>query len=321
MTGSPVELGMREAVTLAHVLTSSVARQNDIRLLSIKGPTLAAHGLRDDRYYADADVFVDPSRLNDFVALLNARGWVERFERPTARILADHSVTLVHPLWPCDIDVHWYFPGYFAAPQDVFDMLWSRRMSMPLAGASIVMPDLTASASIAALHYLRHPHSSRHQEEMAELTRRLIALGDQRILDDLLRLAERGGAPDAQADFLMSLGLSVPDLSFDPVHRAQWFAYVETHDDGSTGAWLLELGGVGWRAKLPELWRALFPSSAELRAAHGGVEMSLGERTRTRLSRIRKGVRAAPHAVMVLFSIRRAGMPPVAASRDTRRGG
>jgi hypothetical protein len=320
MTEPSVELGMREAVTLAHVLASSVARRNDIRVLSIKGPTLAAHGLRDERYYADADVFVDPARLSDFVTLLNERGWVERFERPTARILADHSVTLVHPLWPCDIDVHWYFPGYFAEAEGVFDMLWSRRMSMPLAGASIIMPDLAASASIAALHYLRHPHSPRHQEEMAELTRRLMASGDRRILDDLLDLAVRGGALDVQSDFLVSLGLSVPSFPVDPVRRAQWFAYVETHDDGSTGAWLLELRSATWRAKLPELWRALFPSATELRAAHGGDRMSLGERASTRLSRIHKGVRAAPHALMVLFSIRRAGMPPAIPSRHTRRG-
>jgi hypothetical protein len=151
-----VPLRLPEATLLAHALGARVAAQVSTRVLSIKGPAADHHALREPRLSVDADLLVDPREYETFCAALEAHGWHERVARSTPTILEPHSRTYIHPQWPCDIDVHERFPGFFAEPADVFDELWTRREALYVGGVALMIPSLVPTMMIGALHSLRN---------------------------------------------------------------------------------------------------------------------------------------------------------------------
>src|SRR5690606_35877547 len=134
-----------EAIELSYALVSHVARVARVRALSIKGLAHSFHGLRRQRTPADVDVWVDPDAFGEFVAALEARGWVSSGELAEPHAFVGHASTFRHEKWPCPIDVHRRFPGFLAPPQDVFDALWASRVAMPVAGQLAPIPGRAGS--------------------------------------------------------------------------------------------------------------------------------------------------------------------------------
>ncbi|MBO9704835.1 MAG: nucleotidyltransferase family protein, partial [Arthrobacter sp.] len=130
-------LPMSSATPLAYAMVDRLARTNGIRVLAIKGPVLAAMGLRPRKVSSDADILVEPDRMAELCAVLESKGWRDREVRFSPSILDPHSRTLIHPEWPCDIDVHSYFPGFFGPAEDVFDVLWEGRVSVSMANVAV----------------------------------------------------------------------------------------------------------------------------------------------------------------------------------------
>src|SRR5262245_15615840 len=153
--GPVTELALAEAVPLAHVVVDRVAREHDVRVLFIKGPTAVAQGLRPERVSLDVDALVDPARRSVLAAALTDLGWVDENPYTSPTVLPMHSLTHRHTSWPCELDLHDRFPGFFAEPQDVFEQLWVRRDSVEVAGQRIPCTDRTAQALVLALHALR----------------------------------------------------------------------------------------------------------------------------------------------------------------------
>lgn len=293
-----VKLRLTEAVPLAHALVAAVAASADIATLAIKGPVLSCYGLRGARPSADADILVAPDRLGELVELLAAYGWRERYERPIARILDDHSVTLTHHDWPCDVDLHWYFPGMLADPAAAFAFLWGGRSTVQLAHCAIPAPRRVDAAAIAALHALRHPESVRHRADLDDLVRRLRANWRPTDAQRLGRLIDSCGAAVTLNPFLADLGV---DAAVDSIRTAQlsaWRAYTATHDHGSTGAWLYAIRRAGWRERPQLLLRAVYPTRRELIAEYGSI--SRRRRWAVRRRRWWRACRALPQAIQVL---------------------
>ncbi|SMH34700.1 Uncharacterised nucleotidyltransferase [Rathayibacter oskolensis] len=194
---------LAEAVPLASALAAEIARTEGIRLLCIKGPSAAILGLREPRVSSDVDVLVDPAQWDAFVDQLVRRGWKARVESDAPRFFPRHSQTYSHPAWPCDIDVHHQYPGFFAAPGEAFAVLWPRRTSVALAGVDVEVPDRIASGLILAVHALRDPEAPRSISELALLETRLV--NDSGDMQDVLQLAERLRARSTLRPFLRRL--------------------------------------------------------------------------------------------------------------------
>src|SRR5689334_4083770 len=104
-----------EAVLLAHGLVQRLAESVGARVLFVKGPTAVAVGARPPRPSSDVDVLVDPASFATLCEAIEGLGWIRRVV-PThvpraADVLFDHSAHFIHPQWPCDLDVHYLFPG------------------------------------------------------------------------------------------------------------------------------------------------------------------------------------------------------------------
>jgi hypothetical protein len=261
----PTTLTLSEAVPLAQAFASHIASSRNIRTLAIKGPVFAAHGLRPSRVSSDADVMVDPARFEEFCTALLESGWRERFIRQMPHVLPLHSRTFLHPEWPCDIDAHYYYPGFFGDAQQTFEEMWRSRVDVEIAHTRVPAQSRAGSAVIGALHALRHPRSNRHADEHDHIVRAVTSALDARERDDIRRLVEVGRAQEVLATFLRGIGLGPSRNDLTPGERRQWTFYRETHDDGATGAWLMAVRDAPWFMKPVLLARALFPTADEIR--------------------------------------------------------
>jgi len=284
-------LSQQDAVQFAHALASYVARTHGLRVMSIKGFTLAHHGLRRERTYADADIWVAPGDLDAFTNALRAYGWRERFEYDVARILVDHSRTLIHQKWPCDIDVHWYFPGAFEAPEVCFESIWATRQTCVIAGQPAWMPDYSGSALIGALHCLRYPRSSRHRAELEEISTSLSGDAAPHQRQAFSRLLRETRSVEVVGAFAQSLGIELPEYEHDANQMSLWNRYVGSHESGSTAAWLYAIREAPWSERPRLIKAALFPGRAEVVKFLGG-DTSLSARVKFYVQRFARAIRA-----------------------------
>lgn len=296
-------LGVGPAVLLLHAWCSSRFRERRLRALFIKGPTLAAQGLRPARVSADVDVLAHPEDFGRVCGVLRENGWTARPEVFAGRYFEDHSVSFVHPDWPCDIDVHRVYPGFLADPAMVFERLWASRSPQEYAGVPCDACGRPANALMMGLHALRSRSSeSRHQQELAHLIQH--ASFSDHELQEMANLAAATGSIESANPFLshLNLPLSVePRAPVDSSAIDEWRLRVMAADT-HVWVWFNALRSTRGAGRCLVLWRAVWPSVEDLKVADAHLaETSLG-RVRLRLTRMRRGL---PSVVGLIRQARR----------------
>jgi CDP-glycerol glycerophosphotransferase (TagB/SpsB family) len=299
------ELALSEAVPLAHAVVDRVAREHDVRVLFIKGPTAVAQGLRSPRVSLDVDALVDPGRREVLAAALTGLGWVDEHPYTSPTVLPMHSLTHRHASWPCELDLHDRFPGFFAAPQDVFDQLWERRTTVDVATVPIACVDRAAQALVLALHALRDPHDLAKAAELAELLDLVTVLFDEADLRDLAELAHTLGAADTAAPFLIAAG--APEIGRGTTDHDDLRAWrLRTQPSQTTAvSWVETLRHLPKRSWPRYLWYAATLSDTELRLAEPGLAPGRSALLRARVRRLRRGLGALPRAVRDVRALER----------------
>jgi hypothetical protein len=291
MTG----LELSEAVSLAYTLVGRVAADEQVRVLFIKGPTAQLQGLRSPRASVDVDVLVDPARQERLAARLVGLGWVDEHPYTSPTVLPMHSSTHRHPSWPCELDLHDRFPGFFAEPQAAFDRLWERRSSVEVAAQPIPCPDVAGQTLVLALHALRDPHDPGKAAELSALVERVLETADTASLADLAGLAHDLGAADTAAPFLDLLGApAVGRGTTRPDDLRAW--QLRTEPDASVVGWVDELRRLPWRRRPRFVWYAAFLTEDELRADDPGLPPGRRAVIGARVRRLRRGLGALPRA-------------------------
>jgi hypothetical protein len=289
------EVLLTEAVPLAHALVARVASDHDVRLLFIKGPVATAQGLRAPRDSVDVDALVDPSRRSVLAERLAELGWVDERPYTSPTVLPMHSLTHRNPAWPCELDLHDRFPGFFADPQAVFDGLWARRTSVEVAGRVLPCPDRAGQALVLALHALRDPHDMGKRDELAGLVERVRSTFDAETLADLAALAHDLGAADTAAPFLDDVGAPRTGRgSTDSDDLRAW--RLRTHADASVSGWVDELRRLPKRHWPRFLWYAAFLTEEEIRLDDPNLPAGRRALLAARLRRLRRGLEALPRA-------------------------
>lgn len=293
-------LELAEAVGLLHTLVARVLGESGVRALFIKGPILAMQGLRPERQSVDVDVLVDPSMFEVAQAILREHGW--RIEVPStgAHVMTFHSKTYRHDNWPCEIDVHDRFPGFFAKPQVVFEALWARRTTATIAGRDVPCPDVLGNASIAALHALRDPSYERSRRDLAYMTETLKERLDDSSLRDLADLAAETGAADTLRPFLEELGAPAVGVGSTSVEDLQAWRIRTTSSGVKTVPYLYQLGRAPMREKLPLFWHALVLTEAEIRKAQPDAAPGSWGLLKARTRRLRWALRDLPRAARIV---------------------
>ncbi|BCW72548.1 nucleotidyltransferase family protein [Arthrobacter sp. NicSoilB8] len=278
-----------EAVLLATALVDHVAASAGLQALFIKGPAATMMGLRGPHVSADVDVLVPPEDLDRVVQLLGGRGWLERPSGVSVVREYQHSKTLYHPQWNCDIDIHDRFPGMEAPPRSAFDALWRDRQYLLMATRSVPVPSIPAAVIIQALHSLRNMGDPRHVDEYLGLLQRIGAT----VHRDLVDLSAELRATAALKPLLDDLGMA--NLPMLPGAVSEEWRY-RTSVQGTGTAYLVELMEGPWRAKPRVLARAIFPSRQSLRHDNLYLDESVAGLLRAHLSRWRRGLVGLPTA-------------------------
>lgn len=289
-------LDLASAGELATALVAHVARGCGVRALAIKGATLQRYGLRDERISSDVDILVEPGGLEAVLAELAERGWRDR-PLPFINSQTDrHSVTLSHDGWPCDLDVHYRFPGFAFPPERVFDELWAHRSAMDFAGRSVDVPDRLSSILILGLHSLRDRRSRpRHQRELEGLADVPLSDDDRH---DLAERAERTGCVRALSDLLARLGVPASpsaDEWSSPLAPG-WSARVVADASGAW-VWAGTIFHARWRDKPRLIGRALWPTDRDLLLAQPSVPDRPMAKLAARLRRLARGFAGIPRAL------------------------
>lgn len=304
MTGSHVVLRLDEAVELGHAWVQAVADERGIRVLFIKGPALHRHGLRPERTSADVDVLVEPARFAELCDAILADGWTERPGVFISHRTTLHSTTFLRDDWPCDLDVHGFFPGFLADPADVFEALWARRTRMEFAHRACDVPDRVSGILVLALHSLRGASiQARHADELEHLT--TITLTDQERAD-AASLALATGSAATLERVLPRLGIHVeaPAAELASTQLREWRERV---DSGSYGAyfWLLAFRRANWSGRALIVWRAFWPTRADLLIARPETVDTPPGRLHARVRRWGRGIRSLPSALRAIAANRR----------------
>lgn len=264
---SRVKLPHEVALELAYALASHVATSASIRLLAIKGIASSEYGLRAARFQADIDVLVSPDDLFDFLSLMNERGWHPRPAVSGIRQLPYHSVTLIHDAWPCDIDVHWYFPGVFAEPAFAFDKLWARRVAINVGGVALAIPDEFTSALITVLHSKRGSRSNfQHDWEFINAIHRL---SDADTISSASALICELDAHPAFGEALDGIKCLVEQHPNARRNRQRWEYHLAALEAGSPFVWLSRRGGDRISERLRMMLSAIHVSDFELQVLYG----------------------------------------------------
>jgi hypothetical protein len=299
------ELALSEAVPLAHALVDRVARDADVRVLFIKGPTAVEQGLREPRTSLDVDALVDPARRHLLAERLTELGWVDEHPYTSPTVLPMHSLTHRHRAWPCELDLHDRFPGFFADPQQVFERLWEGRATVTVAARDIPSPEPAGQALVLALHALRDPHGAAKAHELSDLAERVSTYATDDSLRHLAELARDLGAADTAAPFLDLVGApAVGRGTTKPADLHDW--RLRTQPANTTAvSWVHELRRLPWYRWPGYLWYAATLSDVELRLAEPNLPPGRLPLLRARVRRLRRGLAALPKAVRSVSSIER----------------
>ncbi|NQX14718.1 nucleotidyltransferase family protein [Rathayibacter sp. VKM Ac-2857] len=304
------DLPLDAAVGLVHALVDDLARGAGIRALFIKGPIADAHRIRRPHPSSDADVLVDPSDADRLLALLAERGWSVRPGSAAHRALVTHSVTLLHPSWPCDIDVHTSWPGFFVGPQRAFEVLWRTRCEIEVAGVPVRASGVDAAVLVSALHSLRALYQQRSAEELDELVAAVAARGRE---EAVAALAAELCCLEPIAPFLARIGVDAALPARPSREYALW--RLRTRRLSRTGDWLLALAEAPTLAsRLGLLRRAMLPAGRDLAIDHPLAPRTASSRLRLRVRRLAAAAAALPPAVRDLAAVRRAAWPVAGAS-------
>ena len=290
-----------EAIPLLHSLVTRVAEDAGIRVLFIKGPILAMQGLRPERQSVDVDVLVDPSRFEEMQQRLREIGWRIEVPGTGAHVMTFHSKAYRHDNWPCEIDVHDRFPGFFADPQDVFEVLWARRTTAAIAGREVPCPDILGNTAVAALHALRDPSYERSRRDLAFMTEALGEALDQGQLRELAELAVATGAADTLRPFLDAIGAPKLGEGTTPAKDLEAWQIRTSSSGVKTVAYLYQLRHARKRQWPPMLWHALVLTEAEVRKAQPDAAPGAWGLFEARVRRLRRGLEDLPRAARIVW--------------------
>lgn len=294
--GGESRLQLGEAVLLCHVLVHQVAVDAGVRAFFIKGPVSVSQGLRPPKVSTDVDVFVEPGLDLVLQDAMFRRGWKPRPTEPDEAAFPRHSRTLFHPQWPCDIDIHFRFPGMEAEATECFEAMWRSTERSEVGGHLIPVPSRRLAVCLLALHALRTPWIPQSQADLDFL----IGLGLDAEKDGLLSTAAETECRAALHPFFSRISGN-DQLNGTPPVSNEWKMRTLSRAPGS--ARIISLLEAPFHRWPTIIFRATFPSRETLLAKDLYADLSLRGRSRLYIRRWAVLTRSIPSVIEDIRSV------------------
>lgn len=301
-----ITLSTAEAIDLLHAWIQNLADSHAIRVIFIKGPSLHRLGLRGERVSTDVDVLIEPAKFDEFCTLLEDDGWTERAAAVLGKTGLHHAYSVRKNGWPCDIDVHSYFPGFLAKPPVVFEALWQHRSQLDFAHRPCTILDRPAAALILALHSLRSLDIARQTRDYDQLIHSDFTRVE---LAQMVELARQTESTASLVKFFEDLDL--PSEMFSPSvisnhtdeHRLREWR-MQTEAGRGLGAYygFHRFWVAPWRKKPAILRLTLWPSNTDLQNIY--PELPTDSMNAFRQQRLWKGIGELPALAKALWKTR-----------------
>ena len=236
---------VRESKDLIAVTVIELCKDLHIRAMLGGGPVLNANGLLTPGVSSSAALLVDPASFRHLRAALVEAGWREVPPRRRYRILPPARLMLAHPDELAGLIVYPVIPGFFADPEETFDLIWERHKEVPLRGHTVRALGRVASAILAS-HDGLDGHSTRARSNFDYFVDQFSRVLDAREIEITVDLIRRMGGCAEMNRLILALGQKPCDFSLPSIGYAQW--RLQTTDPTEQMRWalaLLELGPDG----------------------------------------------------------------------------
>lgn len=198
----------------AAALVWQLCRAHSIRSLAAGGPIFALLGLVSPRVSPTAVVIVEPIHRLHLVLALEGVGWSRSSPGPIRGILPPVFIRLVHPELVCPLDIYDIFPGFYAAPAEVFAELWSRRVVLPVDGIGVPALDRVSTMLVAGHNQLgtlaRDRRAESHIDYFVAMFRNSLTTAEQ---ESVVNLVDTVGGSEPLRPFLAAIGITVGEIT------------------------------------------------------------------------------------------------------------
>jgi hypothetical protein len=237
---------VRESKDHIAIQVIELCRDLHIRAMLGGGPVLNANGLVTPRVSKNAAILVDPASFRHLRSALLERGWHDATVR-RIRILPPARMSLAHRDEVAGLDLYPFIPGFFADPEETFDIIWERHKVVPLRGHSVRALGRINSAILAS-HDGLDGHLSRARSNFDYFVAQFERVLNQRERAITVDLIRRMGGCAEMSRLVEALGFEPCEFTLPSVSYVQWRLQItEVSEQVRRAVALLELGRDGRR--------------------------------------------------------------------------
>lgn len=235
---------LRESKDHVAIEVIELCRELHIRAMLGGGPVLNANGLLSPAVAKNAAILVDPASFRHLRASLLERGWHDSTPR-RIRVLPSARMSLAHRDEVAGLNIYPFIPGFFADPEETFDILWERHREVPLRGHSIRALGRLSSAILAS-HDGLDGRASRARSNFDYFVAQFSRLLSDRERDVVIDIIRRTGGCAEMNRLIRALGGEPCAFTLPSVAYVQWRLQItDVSDQVRRAVALLELGPDG----------------------------------------------------------------------------
>jgi hypothetical protein len=220
---------LRESKDHIAIETIELCRELSIRAMLGGGPVLTSNGLMSPVVSRNASIVVDPASIRDLHAALRARGWRDLAPSGRPRILPPARLTLAHDDELAGLILYSVIPGFFADPEETFDLIWERHKVIQLRGQTVRVLGRVASAILASHDGLdgRASRQRSNFDYFVEQFRVLLDDHERTVVGDMV--AKMGGCAE-MGRLLKAIGVTPCAFTLPSSAYVQWRLRVKPTD-------------------------------------------------------------------------------------------
>jgi hypothetical protein len=235
---------LRESKDHAAIQVIELCRELHIRAMLGGGPVLNANGLLSPGISRNAAILVDPASFRHLRVALLDRGWRDSTPR-RLRILPSARLSLMHDDEVAGLNIYPFIPGFFADPEETFDLIWERHKEVPLRGHTVRALGRVNSAILASHDGLdgRASRARSNFEYFVAQFSRVLSKQDRLTAVNFIR--QMGGCAEMNR-LIRALGEEPCAFTLPSIAYVQWRLQItDVSDQVRRAVALLELGKDG----------------------------------------------------------------------------